>query len=146
MCKEGFMKYLVALFLFISSPGFAFKCGDDPFSYTTKPNGNKIGLFANAKDFENTPKWDMHNAEPPLSISSAVSLAKEWADSFYTGFDSVKIKTIRIQEYGCWDAKGNWFYVIDFTPIIDGNKLYGSGYMVAITMAGKILEPREYNK
>ena len=135
---------LTSILILSCSHTFGYKCGESSFYSTTKKDGTKIGLFATDNDFEGTPKWNIQKGEPPLSISSAVNLVNEWSETFYTRFDSVKVNSFRLQEAGCWRQKGNWIYVFDLTPVIDGNELHGSGYMVAVTMAGKILPPREF--
>ncbi len=141
------MKYLVTLLLLaISKSAFSYDCGSSPFISTQKDNGEKIGLFASKKDFEGAEKWLIENGEPPLSISEAVLLASEWANRKYTRFDSIKINSITLQEASCSKLKGHWLYVLDLSPVIDGNKLYGSGYMVAITMSQNILEPRAFSE
>ena len=70
----------------------------------------------------------------------------EWARNFYTRFDSVAVNGVRLQEYGCWEARGNWLYVFDRSPVIDGNKLYGGAYMAAVTMSGRVIGPREISE
>ena len=141
-----FLTIITILILASATPSFAYKCGDSPFTSTRTQDGKKIGLFATSKDFEGTEKWDINNGEPPLSISQAISIVTEWSKGFYTRFDSVAVNSFRVQEYGCWDAKGHWLYVFDLSPIIDGNKLHVGAYMVAFTMSGKVMEPREFSE
>tara|TARA_R110002073_G_scaffold329152_2_gene511184 strand:- start:777 stop:1211 length:435 start_codon:yes stop_codon:yes gene_type:complete len=141
-----FLAIIAALSLFSATTAFAYKCGDSAFTSTTTQDGKKVGLFASAKDFEGAKEWDVNSGEPPLSISQAVSIVTEWSKGFYTRFDSVSVNSFRMQEYGCWDAKGHWLYVFDLSPIIDGNKLHGGAYMAAVTMAGKVIEPTEFDE
>ena len=141
------MKFMfLILALVVSTSVFAYECGDHPFSSTSKQDGSKIGLFATLEDFDGSKSWSIENGEPPLSISEAVVIVKAWAASFYTRFDSVAVSSFRMQGDVCWKAKDQWVYVFDLAPIIDGNKLYGSAYMAAVTMSGKVIEPREYSE
>jgi hypothetical protein len=141
-----FLKIATILTLASASPVFAYKCGDSPFTSTRTQDGKKIGLFATAKDFLGADKWDINSGEPPLSISQAIAIINEWSKGFYTRFDSMVVNSFRVQEYGCWDAKGHWLYVFDLSPIVDGNKLHGGAYMVAVTMSGKVIEPRKFSE
>ena len=140
------MKYVYAILvsIFVSAQSFASACGDHPFYASHENDGRKIGLFANSDDFLNSPTWDIDDGEPPLSISVAVSLVKNWAKDFYPKFDSVSISTVGLQRLGCWDLANHWVYVFSLAPVIDGNTLYGGGYVVAVTMAGKIVPPKSY--
>ncbi|MDQ2076384.1 hypothetical protein [Marinimicrobium sp. ABcell2] len=142
------MKNILAtiILLAISSSVFAYECGDRAFTSTRTQDGSSIGLFASAEDFEGAEKWDINSGEPPLSVSQAVSIVTEWAEGFYHRFDSMAVKSVRIQEYGCWDARGHWLYVFSLSPVIDDNRLHGSGYMAAVTMSGKVIEPREFGE
>lgn len=139
-------KTLGILMLIASASSFSYDCKEHPFYSSTQKNGKTIGLFASNEDFENTPEWEITEGEPPLSISSATNIVKHWSKTFYPRFDTVEISGLSLQDGICAAKKNHWVYVFHLSPVIDGNQLHGSGYMVAVTMSGKIIEPREYNK
>ena len=140
------MKHVYVIFaaMIVSVQCFASACGDHPFYATHESDGGKVGLFGNSDDFKNSPKWDIDDGDPPLSLSGAVSLVKSWAKDFYPKFDSVAVSTVGLQRMGCWDLSDHWVYIFSLAPVIDGKKLYGNGYVVAVTMAGNILPPKSY--
>ena len=141
------MKYLSILgMLLFSVEVSAYECGSSPFRTSENGKGVKVGLFIQNEDFVNSPKWSLGSGEPPLSISKAASIISDWANQNYTKFDSMKISSITLQENGCLVLKDHWIYVVDINPIIDGNELFGGGYMAAITMEGKIIEPRDISE
>ena len=130
------------LMVLISQQAFAYECGERPFTSMTV-NGVNVGIFAKVEDFEGSPEWKIDEGDPPLSISSAVTLVKKWSVVFYPRFDSVNISSFKMVGSACWTLKNQWVYVFTLTPVIDGNELHGA-YIVAVTMNGTILEPREY--
>lgn len=140
-------KYLIlVLASFIATPGIAFQCGERPFTSTRFQDGTQIGLFAESEHFEGAQTWEINNGEPPLSISQAITIVQEWAETFYERYDSVKVSNLRLQEFGCGEARHHWLYVFNLTPVIDGHKLYGGAYMAAVTMSGKVIEPRKFSE
>jgi hypothetical protein len=137
------MKYLalVVLFSFFLNSN-AIGCENKPFITSQTGDGKSFGLFADAKYFKNAPEWNIASDEPPLSISSAVEIVNSWAESFYHKYDKVKIENIRIQSPWCMGDKA-WVYVFTLQPEIDGNPVFGSQYLAAVTMSGELIEPRE---
>ena len=117
----------------------------EPFVYTTSntdiPN---FGLWCEEGVSDTDNPWVIESEEPPISISVAVATVFEWASRFYISFDSIFIHDIVLQHNPCSMAKNQWLYRFDFLPIVDG-KIIGDGdYLVAVTMSGMIIEPREY--
>ena len=141
------MKYLIATILYlVSASAFSYDCGERPFRTSTNNNGEKIGLFAAKEYFVASPKWEIGEGEPPLQISEAIALVSTWANQKYTRFDSMEIRSVQLQERSCIDSKGDWLYVVELDPVIDGNKLFGGSYTVAVTMAGEIIESKRINE
>ena len=89
-----------------------------------------------------TPKWSPGEGEPPLPISQVVAIATKWAKGKYTRYDSVKIRSIDLDERGCGSLKGHWYYIVNFTPVIDGNAVFGSGNFAAVLMDGTVIGPQ----
>ncbi len=141
------MNYLAAIILCsISMSAFAYDCGSYPFRTSTTDNGEKIGLFAEEEYFVGAPKWEIGQGEPPLQISEAISIISTWANQKYIRFDSMEIRSVQLQERSCLGVEGDWFYVIELDPVIDGNKLFGGNYTFAVTMSGEIIEPTKINE
>ena len=123
---------------------YAYACGDHPVMSTRKNDGTQIGLFISQQQIESTQKWSPQDGEPPLGISAAYRIIKEWAETEYIRYDEVKIKEISLKPYGCSLVSSRWYYVIDLNPIIEGNELWGSGNWVAVLMDGTIIGTRKY--
>ncbi|MGQ9427114.1 hypothetical protein ACXYTJ_15430 [Gilvimarinus sp. F26214L] len=123
----------------------AFACGSDrPVLSTEKEDGTKIGLFISMNQIENTPEWNPQGGEPPLSLSTAYRLVKDWGNQEYARYDSVEVEGLRLTQYGCSRVSDRWYYVIELAPVIDGNRLWGSGNWAAVLMDGTVIGPREY--
>ena len=124
------MKFLIpalaVIALAFTSAAQAFECGQGPVLSTTKADGTKIGLFISEDQIMASPKWSPENGEPPLPLSRAATITKQWAKAEYKRFDGVNIQTINLNPYGCWKHRDHWYYVFHFSPVIDGNALYGS--------------------
>ena len=121
-------------------------CGDYPVISSRKADGSEIGLYIDNDLVRNTPKWVLGQGEPPLSVAEVSSVAIDWANSRWPKFDQVNVDEITVTGYDCFQDIGYSYYRIKFTPIFDGNKIYGSTYMVAILMDGTIIEPRKVER
>lgn len=125
--------------------GSVFACGSGyPVLSTEKDDGTKIGLFISSEQVEATVSWDPGKSEPPLSVSDAYRLAREWGKKEYVRYDSIEVRELKLTKYRCSSVSNRWYYVIDFAPVIDGNELWGSGNWLAVLMDGTIIGPREY--
>jgi len=118
-------------------------CGDSPIFTMTKEDGTKIGLVISESDLAGVQQWTPGKGEPPLSVSKAIDIALKWGKTEYTRFDELRIQGIDINSSSCGRGQGTWYYLISFTPVIDGNALFGSGYFVAVLMNGKVVAPRK---
>lgn len=131
----------ILAFLFSSS---AIACGEHPVMSTTKDDGAKVGIFLSSSAVEQTTHWQPDEGEPPLSISDAYRLVKEWAEHEYSRYDTVRIDSITLREYGCSTVRNRWYYLLDIRPVIDGNELFGSGDWAAVLFDRTVIGPREY--
>jgi len=140
-----FTKILLVSVFLAAGANSAFACSSDrPVLSTEKDDGTKVGLFISMTQIEATPEWNPEDGEPPLSISTAYRLVKDWGNQEYARYDSVKVQGLRLTAYGCSRVSDRWYYVIDLAPVIDGNKLWGSGNWAAVLMDGTVIGPREF--
>lgn len=116
-------------------------CGDHPVMTTVKEDGTAIGIVITDEQRSRSPTWNIESGEPPLSISKAVAVAKAWGKKTYTRYDDVRIHGVSLSSIGCYSAKDKWYYLVNFSPIIDGNAIYGSGYFAAVLMDGTVIGP-----
>lgn len=116
-------------------------CGKIPLISTVKEDGTRIGILASEEQFSKSPTWTPGKGEPPLPISKAVEIAEKWAKNEYKRYDDVKIDSIRLTQFGCMSQKGYWYYTFDFSPVIEGNVLHGSGNFAAVLMDGTVIGP-----
>jgi hypothetical protein len=127
-----------------SPPSVAFGCDDRPVMTTTDPDGNTTELFIPDDRLNKAPRWMPGQGEPPLPVSKAISIAQAWAGKAYSRFDSVRINEVTLARAGC--GEGQWYYRLDFSPVVDGNVLYGSGYWVAVLMDGTVVPTKKSKK
>ena len=130
---------------YILLPGISLACNDNyPVMSTRKDNGKEIGLFISLQQIKATQKWSPSSGEPPLSISKAYLIAKEWARNHFTRYDDARVKEITLREYRCSLVSNHWYYFFEINPVIEGNELYGSGNWLAVLMDGTTIGTREY--
>jgi hypothetical protein len=91
---------------------------------------------------ERAPRWTDLNSEPPIALIKATQIALQWAKLEYHRFDDVEINEINLRKSYCSSLSDTWYYVIDFAPIIDGNRILGSGYFAAVLMDGTVVGPK----
>lgn len=132
---------LLAAWLVPSVSAKDFDCGKVPLLSTTKEDGSKVVLLASEEQFMQAPTWAPGKGEPPLSVSRAVQIAEKWAKNEYKRYDTVKIESIHLTEFGCIRRNGYWYYTIHFSPVIDGNVLHGSGHFAAVLLNGTVIGP-----
>lgn len=136
------LKYLVLVVLvalFLNSNVYG--CENEPFITSQTGDGQSFGLFADKKYIKNAPEWNITSEEPPLSIFNAIEIVNSWAESFYQKYDKIKIESIKLQSPWCMGPKV-WVYIFMLQPEIDGNPVFGSQYLAAVTMSGEVIKPR----
>ena len=117
---------------------------DRPVLTTTKNDGTRIGIFLSRSTVEQTAPWRPEDGEPPLSISTAYTIVKDWAHSKYSRYDGIQIREITLRSYGCSLSPNRWYYIFDISPVIDGNTLFGSGNWAIVLFDGTVVGPRKY--
>ncbi len=135
-------RYFVLLFVFLVPVKASLAC-DGALVSTLTDDGKRIALKVSEEEILSAPKWKLSDGEPPLSISQAYQAAMEWAKDKYKRYDSVKVWSLELKGYNCSTHRDRWLYVVEFQPIIDGNRLFGSGNWAAILMDGKVIGPVE---
>jgi hypothetical protein len=86
-----------------------------------------------------SPAWMPKDGEPPLGISQAIRVSLEWATGAYERFDAVEVSKITLQRLSCTGQRNRWFYFVEFTPMMAGNRMYGSGNWAAVLMDGTVV-------
>ena len=134
---------LIAAFLAITSNAYAGSphCSSMPLIHTTKDDGTTVGIVPTEEQRQKAPRWTIESGEPPLPLSKAISNALAWAKKQYTRFDDVRIQSIALNPYGCPGNRDEWFYVIHFSPIIEGHALFGGGHFAGVLMDGTVIGP-----
>lgn len=120
-------------------------CGDSPVMSTRKDNGKRIGLFISVIQIESAPEWKPGDGGvPPLSVTDAHDIVRNWAKLHYSRYDNVRVREISLRPYTCAHVSERWYYLFDLNPVIDGNELWGAGNWAAVLMDGSVVGTREY--
>ena len=130
----------VSVFLFAIE---ASACGDSPVYSSKNADGATYGLFLSDSDFESAPDWAPEDGDPPVSISLAVGSATSWDKSRYSRYDSFRVSGIQLVQYRCSSRPPSWYYKIDLSPFIDGNRVYDAGAWVAVLFNGNTVGPKK---
>jgi len=134
---------VAVLLLFAVSPATARYCGSHTVLTTILDDGTEIGLFLTEEQMSRAPRWTPGQGEPPLGISELVDVATAWALQNYTRYDDVRISSVSLNNRSCGSARESWYYVVHFTPIIDGNRLFGGANFAAVLMDGTVVAPKK---
>ena len=145
--KGSITAVLATFIIFGSQAAYAFGCEARPVFSTAKGDGSAVGLVLSSSQMADTPAWSPTEGEPPLSISEASRIAIEWAEAEYTRYDSVEIFSIDLNRYQCSspdspNLRSRWYYNFSFSPVIDGNRLFGGGNFAAVLMDGTVVGPQ----
>lgn len=117
-------------------------CGLTPV-LSAEQDGKRFQLVVDSAHVQKTPAWNPSKGDPPLSFAELVTAAMAWAKERYKRYDSVTIREITLVEYGCSRMQDRWYYRVDFSPVMDGKRLWGSGYFAAVLMDGTVVGPTE---
>ena len=115
-------------------------CYKRPVITTRLDDGTPVGILISGAQFKRAPMWSPEKGEPSLSIARVVEIANKWAKTKYQGFDSVRIRSIDLTEYGCPEAPKYWYYNVHFLPEKAGKPLY-SGHVAAVLLDGTVIGP-----
>jgi hypothetical protein len=137
------MRYALAIALFSASGLATAQCGSHAVMSTTREDGTKIGIVISDAQLAHAPAWSPDKGEPPLSIAQVAKLSLTWAKDNYKRFDSVQIHSIDLSEVGCTPGKHQWYYRVEFVPIIDGSRVYSGGHFVGVLMDGTVIGPTQ---
>lgn len=116
-------------------------CGDRPVLTVQKEDGTTVGVVITTEQQDKTQKWVPGSGDPPLSLSKAIEVALSWAKTNYKRYDGVQLQSINLNSLGCSQTRDKWYYIVHFSPVIDGSALYGSGYFAAVLMDGTVIGP-----
>jgi hypothetical protein len=130
--------------LLMTTAASAFECQDLPLLQLRLQDGSMIRIFALDEQIDGTKAWEMdEKSDPPLALSRALKIARNWAAKNYPQFDEVRIGRISLNQRRCGFSRDQWFYVFDFDPLQDGNLQLGTEHFVAILMDGTVIPPNE---
>ena len=132
---------LVLIFIFFLLPIHIFASEEVHLGEHTDSDGIKSKYAVAESVVVKTPEWTGTTDNPPLQISKAVSIAKEWVKKKNPKLDDFQVSKLSIQRIGCSSIKNRWYYEIDFQGILDGRTLFGPDFMAKILMNGTIIEP-----
>jgi hypothetical protein len=145
------MKYgiIISLILILTSTAIA----ETTNEYALIPevrhrDGTADKYVASTTSIEATPSWD-GIGEPPLSLSSAVTLATGFLSKKYTDRKDFQPNSIMLQRL--WASKGNkyyWYYTLILSPktILFKNPSQDDNDYVVVLMDGTVVEPQPLNK
>ena len=139
------MKRILFLLLLHVATTATADCGSHAVMRTTRDDGTKIGIVISDAQLAKAPSWSPTKGEPPLSIAQVVKISSGWAKNHFKRFDSVEIRSIRLSEVGCFSGNRtqSWYYLVDFTPVIDGGRVYSGGHFAAVLLDGSVVGPTE---
>jgi len=116
-------------------------CDSQPIFSTRLEDGTTLSLVLTRSQLNGSPKWAPGDGEPPLSVAKATAIGLAWARKKLARFDDVRVQDITLRPTMCGASGKQWYYIINFSPVIDGETLYTSGHFAAVLMSGELVEP-----
>jgi hypothetical protein len=134
----------LALVLAARAPALSAQAaGDERILFSTSSEGGATTEFwASDSVLLKTPEWRPADGDPPLSVARAVAIATAAAKAQHPKFDDVEVRDVHIMTASCGRGVTRWFYSIDFSPVIDGQRMFGGSIGAVVLMNGDLLEPR----
>lgn len=133
-----------AVFLFIFALTFAAMSVFAQDSTKARPRakirGENYSYKLYDEDFVNTPKWNIEEGEPPVSISRSIQIAKVNLARFVEGSDNFKVRAIQLREFS---NSGKWYYSIRF--FCRGKECRGldiRSFQILVKMDESVVEPK----
>ncbi|NMH58696.1 hypothetical protein [Alteromonas ponticola] len=118
-------------------------CEDHTPRTTATHGGEKYGLIIPGSKIKKAGAWSPKKMiPPPLPTFDAYTLVKDWAVTSLPKFDGIEIRSIELVKYHCFGGfleAEYWYYVIEYDPLLDGNKMFGSKNFVAVLMSGDVI-------
>lgn len=118
-------------------------CEDHTPRTTATHGGEKYALIVPGSKIEEAGSWSPDEmVSPPLATYKAYSLVQNWALNNLAKFDGVEIRSIELVKYHCLNGFSDneyWYYVVEFDPLLEGNKMFGSKNFVAVLMSGDVI-------
>jgi len=111
-----------------------------PVVTTQLDDGSKVGIVVKEAQFKKAPAWAPSKGEPPLPIAKVVAAADKWMKTEYLAYDTVRIHSINLMEFGCNDDPRYWYYRVDFLPMKNGRPSLG-GHFIAVLLDGTVIGP-----
>ena len=136
---------VTAALMFTASCNAHDECGAKTL-FVHEGDGTTIGLVASDADLARDPVWAPGHGEPPISPGRAYDLALAWARANWKRYDSFGLEEIILQTAGCDSSRSKWVYVVELTPVIDGNRLFGGSWFLGVLMDGSIIAPKPVKK
>jgi hypothetical protein len=113
-------------------------------SSSTSHDGKVTSLLLPGSKIFASPSWSPNLGLPPLSVPEAFELVTDWAPDNLPRYDSIEIRSIEVRKYDCFVSGNNkpyWYYIVEYVPSIEGNRLYGGANYVSVMMSGEIIKP-----
>jgi hypothetical protein len=137
------MKHITAFIVMCASLGAMAKnpgCDKRPVITSKLDDGTTIGVLVSESQHKKAPTWSPGRGEPSLSIARVADIAEKWAKAQYRDYESVKIQTISLSEFGCYGAPKYWHYTVHFIPVKGGKPSFG-GHFAVVLLDGTLIGP-----
>ncbi|HZI28501.1 MAG TPA: hypothetical protein VFD64_10100 [Gemmatimonadaceae bacterium] len=116
-------------------------CDNQTIFSSRQEDGSTLSLVLTRTQLSSSPEWKPGTSEPPLSVAKAVTIGLDWAKKKFSRFDDVRVQNIDLRPTSCGRSSNRWYYVVWFSPVVDGETLHTSGHFAAVLMSGELVEP-----
>ena len=133
---------LLSIVPFIAHSNSNFCENHTPISTETM-DGEKFGLVIPGSKIRKTQAWSPEEmVSPPLTTYGVYALVNDWAVYNLPKFDGIEIRSMELLKYACRSINSDkeyWYYIVEYYPLLDGNKMLGSNNYVGVLMSGEVI-------
>ena len=136
LSSGGHMKrciYLLMIISLLAFPGLLYSQNKPVITLydMTKANGTRETFSITEQTAVKVPEWSPEKSDtPPLSITRAVTLAKEWAKKHGAKDNKTGIGSIKMERINWPEINNRWYYLIELTHILKGHTTSGEAINV----------------
>lgn len=113
-------------------------------------DGSRTGVRVSHRKMETTPLWLPGTTSVPLSLDDAIANFQRWSRERPDKYTELYVEQITLNEYGCPDHKGHWYYVVHYSyegnSGKSGNSRQQQRSVAVVLMDGSVIGTRTYRE
>ncbi len=106
-------------------------------------DGKMLRFVAVEADVASIPAWRPEDGQAaPLDLRPAINLARDVVRKRHPEVGEFDVSSVRLAHLEP-PHKDQWYYLVQFRPVVGGQALKGGLYFACVLMNGTVIEPQE---